>query len=81
MDSARWAIVIGLILFGLFIALMAIGTPIGVAMGLAAVVAIALSNLDTLWFGLLAVPQKLLRQPWQVPATGPTHVRSSGNDI
>jgi len=57
MDSARWAIVIGLILFGLFIALMAIGTPIGVAMGLAAVVAIALSNLDTLWFGLLAVPQ------------------------
>ena len=48
---------IGLVLFGLFVALMVIGTPIGVAMGLAAAAAIALSNLDTLWFGLLAVPQ------------------------
>ena len=48
---------IGLVLFGLFVALMVIGTPIGVAMGLAAAAAIALSNLDTLWYGLLAVPQ------------------------
>ena len=48
---------IGLVLFGLFVALMVIGTPIGVAMGLAAAAAIALSNLDTLWFGLLAIPQ------------------------
>ncbi len=48
---------IGLVLFGLFVSLMVIGTPIGVAMGLAAIAAIALSNLDTLWFGLLAVPQ------------------------
>jgi len=48
---------IGLVLFGLFVLLMLIGTPIGVAMGLAAVVAIALANLDIIWFGLLAVPQ------------------------
>jgi len=48
---------IGLVLFGLFVLLMLIGTPIGVAMGLAAVVAIALANLDIMWFGLLAVPQ------------------------
>lgn len=48
---------IGLILFAVFVTLMLIGTPIGVAMGLAAVVAIGLANLDTMWFGLLAVPQ------------------------
>ena len=48
---------IGLLLFGVFIALMIFGIPIGVAMGLAATLAIALANLDTLWFGLLAVPQ------------------------
>jgi tripartite ATP-independent transporter DctM subunit len=48
---------IGLLLFGVFVALMIFGVPIGVAMGLAATVAIALANLDTLWFGLLAVPQ------------------------
>jgi C4-dicarboxylate transporter DctM subunit len=48
---------IGLLLFGVFVALMVFGVPIGVAMGLAATLAIALANLDTLWFGLLAVPQ------------------------
>ena len=48
---------IGFVLFGVFVILMLIGTPIGVAMGLAAVIAIALANLDTMWFGLLAVPQ------------------------
>lgn len=48
---------IGLLLFGVFVVLMIFGVPIGVAMGLAATVAIALANLDTLWFGLLAVPQ------------------------
>ena len=48
---------IGLLLFGVFVALMIFGVPIGVAMGLAATLAIALANLDTLWFGLLAVPQ------------------------
>lgn len=48
---------IGIVLFTLFVVLMLLGTPIGVAMGLAAATAIALSNLDTMWFGLLAVPQ------------------------
>ena len=48
---------IGVVLFGIFVVLMLIGTPIGVAMGLAAVLSIALANLDTMWFGLLAVPQ------------------------
>ena len=48
---------IGLLLFGVFVALMIFGVPFGVAMGLAATLAIALANLDTLWFGLLAVPQ------------------------
>jgi C4-dicarboxylate transporter, DctM subunit len=50
---------IGTVLFLLFILLMLAGVPIGVAMGLAATVAIALANLDTQWFGLLAVPQNL----------------------
>ena len=45
------------ILFALFVALMLIGTPVGVALGLAGTVAIVLSNLDVTWFGLLAVPQ------------------------
>jgi tripartite ATP-independent transporter DctM subunit len=48
---------IGLLLFAVFVVLMVFGVPIGVAMGLAATLAIALANLDTLWFGLLAVPQ------------------------
>jgi C4-dicarboxylate transporter DctM subunit len=50
---------IGLILFGVFVALIILGIPIGVAMGLAATLAIALANADSLWFGLLAVPQNL----------------------
>ncbi len=48
---------IGVILFGVFILLMVIGLPIGVAMGIAATIAIGLANVDTMWFGLLAVPQ------------------------
>jgi C4-dicarboxylate transporter DctM subunit len=48
---------IGLVLFSIFVALMLIGVPIGVAMGFAAMISIALANTDTLWFGLLAVPQ------------------------
>lgn len=48
---------IGVILFGVFILLMVIGLPIGVAMGIAATIAIGLANADTMWFGLLAVPQ------------------------
>ncbi|WP_164962719.1 TRAP transporter large permease [Rubrivivax sp. JA1026] len=45
------------LLFVGFLALMLLGVPIGVALGLAGTAAIALANLDTQWFGLLAVPQ------------------------
>lgn len=48
---------IGFVLFGVFIVLMIAGLPIGVAMGLAAILAIGMANLDSFWFGLLAVPQ------------------------
>lgn len=44
-------------LFIVFIVLMVIGMPVGVALGVAGTLAIVLSNLDTQWFGLLAVPQ------------------------
>jgi tripartite ATP-independent transporter DctM subunit len=44
-------------LFFIFIVLMIIGVPVGVALGISGTVAIGLSNLDTQWFGLLAVPQ------------------------
>jgi len=50
---------IGFVLFGVFATLIVLGVPIGVAMGLAATLAIGLANADTLWFGLLAVPQNL----------------------
>ncbi len=40
-----------------FIALMLLGVPIGVALGMAGAVAIGLANSDVQWFGLLAVPQ------------------------
>ena len=48
---------IGAVLFGIFVSLMVLGVPIGVAMGLAGSLAIAMANMDSLWFGLLAVPQ------------------------
>jgi tripartite ATP-independent transporter DctM subunit len=48
---------IGIVLFSVFVVLMVIGVPIGVAMGISATISIALANTDTLWFGLLAVPQ------------------------
>lgn len=48
---------IATLLFVAFIALMLMGVPIGAALGLAGAAAIALANLDTQWFGLLAVPQ------------------------
>lgn len=44
-------------LFVSFAILMIIGTPVGVALGVSGTLAIVLSNLDTQWFGLLAVPQ------------------------
>jgi len=45
------------LLFLAFIALMLVGVPIGVALGLAGAACIALANIDSQWFGLLAVPQ------------------------
>src|SRR3546814_19796537 len=43
-------------LFIVFIVLMVIGMPVGVALGIAGTLAIVMSTLDNLWFGLLAVP-------------------------
>ncbi|MFA5520849.1 MAG: TRAP transporter large permease [Castellaniella sp.] len=48
---------ISAVLFISFAILMILGTPVGVSLGVAGTVAIVLSNLDTQWFGLLAVPQ------------------------
>lgn len=45
------------VLFCSFIVLMAIGVPVAIALGIAGSAAIVLSNLDTHWFGLMAVPQ------------------------
>ncbi|MFA7666276.1 MAG: TRAP transporter large permease [Burkholderiaceae bacterium] len=47
----------GMILFALFVVLMFAGIPIGVALGAGGMVAIALANADTQFFGLLAAPQ------------------------
>ncbi|MGE8548115.1 MAG: TRAP transporter large permease [Alcaligenes sp.] len=44
-------------LFLIFIALMIVGVPVGVALGAGGAFAILMSNLDTHWFGLMAVPQ------------------------
>jgi C4-dicarboxylate transporter, DctM subunit len=49
--------VTGLLLFTVFIGLMLLGVPIAVALGIGGTLAIALSNADTQWFGLLAAPQ------------------------
>lgn len=48
---------VAIVLFTIFVVLMLLGVPIGVSLGLGGVAAIALSNLDTQMFGLLAVPQ------------------------
>jgi len=48
---------IGAVLFALFVALMLAGMPIGVALGVGGAAAIAMANLSTANFGLLAVPQ------------------------
>lgn len=45
------------LLFVVFVLLMIIGVPVGVSLGVAGTLAIVMSNLDTQWFGLLAVPQ------------------------
>jgi tripartite ATP-independent transporter DctM subunit len=48
---------IGLLLFGAFLALMFAGVPIGVALGVGGALAIALNNPDAMLWGLLAAPQ------------------------
>ena len=48
---------IAALLFVVFILLMVIGVPVAISLGAAGTLAIVLSNLDTQWFGLLAVPQ------------------------
>jgi tripartite ATP-independent transporter DctM subunit len=45
------------LLFVLFIALMVIGVPVGVALGAAGTLAIALANPDTHWVGTMAISQ------------------------
>jgi len=48
---------IGALLFAVFAALMVGGVPIGVALGIGGMIAIALANADAQYFGLLAAPQ------------------------
>ena len=48
---------IAALLFVMFIVLMLVGVPIGVALAGAATLAIAIANQDVQWFGLLAIPQ------------------------
>ncbi len=50
---------IGFTLFALFVVLMLAGVPIGAALGLGGIVAIAWANADTQWWGLLAAPQNM----------------------
>src|SRR5690606_11252024 len=54
---AEYASMIAGLLFIVFILLMIIGVPVAISLGAAGTLAIVLSNLDTQWFGLLAVPQ------------------------
>ena len=59
------------ILFAVFIALMLIGVPVGVALGIGGTVAIVLSNLDTPWYGLLTVPQNFYAGLAKYPLLAP----------
>src|SRR5690606_19088685 len=54
--AARPAMIAAL-LFSSFVIFMAIGVPVAIALGISGSLAILLSNLDTHWFGLMAVPQ------------------------
>ena len=47
----------GLLLFAVFIVLMLVGVPIGVALAVGGTIAIAVANPQAQFFGLLAVPQ------------------------
>ncbi len=48
---------IAVLLFVMFVVLMLVGVPIGVALAGAATLAIAIANHDVQWYGLLAIPQ------------------------
>ncbi len=48
---------IATLLFALFVVMMVVGVPVGVSLGAAGTLAIALANPDTHWFGLMAVSQ------------------------
>jgi len=48
---------IAALLFAVFAALMVIGVPVGVSLGVAGTLAIGLANADVQWFGLLAIAQ------------------------
>jgi C4-dicarboxylate transporter, DctM subunit len=50
---------IGASLFAIFIVLMVLGVPIGVALALGGLVAIGWANADAPWWGLLAAPQNM----------------------
>jgi tripartite ATP-independent transporter DctM subunit len=50
---------IEILLFGLFIGLMLLGVPIGVALGAGGAIAIAIANREAPLFGLMAVPQNM----------------------
>ncbi|MBE7417119.1 MAG: TRAP transporter large permease [Ideonella sp.] len=49
-----------LVLFGGFLLLAVLGVPIAIALGLSGTLVIALANLDSIWFGTIAVPQNFL---------------------
>ncbi|EKU28282.1 membrane permease, partial [Alcaligenes sp. HPC1271] len=51
---------IATLLFVIFIGLMLVGVPVGVSLGIGGAFAILMSNLDTHWFGLMAVPQSFM---------------------
>src|SRR5690606_18242796 len=53
-DAAAGPGMIAALLFAVFAGLMVIGVPVGVALGVAGSLAIALANADVQWFGLLA---------------------------
>ncbi len=55
------------LLFAVFIVLMMVGVPIGVALGFGGLIAIGLSNPDTQLWGLLAAPQNLYASMTKYP--------------
>lgn len=48
---------IATLLFVLFFLLLIIGVPVAIALGIAGMVSVVLTNIDTYWYGLMVVPQ------------------------